>query len=436
MITQILEEMSYAGNPHVLFGEGEVASAIRLRRVSLICCLVGVLMTLSATATSTVEIKKVAQRWPWNNKLDITYEVTGGQDVSRNIFRRLVFTAVIDGVTNVVDGVHDLGANASNGVHTVTWTAPSGHRTDNCTMSAALYPSDTPSGDDYMIVNLETHEVSYEGLLATQADSNSRYNDVWYKTTNMVFRKVAAGGPYRVGDTATGLSNNTPTNRPTDRTYYIGVFPVTQWQYQKVFGSRPSSNLTDVEGNNSLYRPVTYVRWNDLRVAETKPDEDVPVVNSNTGTFLQRLNFITGNKFGIDLPTEIMWEIAARAGRTTPYFWGTDVNLRDEYVVYKAHLGGSYTMEVGSCKPNDWGLYDVVGNVYEWCRDDAGLSQLADAPNPWMPSSNGHESRRTRGGQAYNNDWNQLYFRTSYRASGAPNSWSHYIGFRLAWIVK
>ena len=401
-----------------------------------IICLISALATLSATAVPTVEITKVAQRWPWNNKLDITYEVTGGQDVSQNLFRRLVFTAVIDGVTNVVDGVHDLGANASDGVHTVTWTAPSGHRTDNCTMSAALYPSGTPSGDDYMIINLETCEVSYEGLLSSQEASNQRYNDVWYKTTNMVFRKVAAGGPYRVGDQATNLSNNTPTNRPTDRAYYIGIYPVTQWQYWKVFGSRPNSHVTDSENNISWYRPVTYVRWNDLRVAETKPDEDVPLVYSNTGTFLQRLNFITGNKFGIDLPTEIMWEIAARAGCTTPYYWGTDANSRNEYVVCSDNLGGSDTMEVGSCKSNDWGLYDVTGNVYEWCRDDSDLAQLADAPDPWTPSSNNNANRRTRGGQAYNNAWNQLYFRVSYRSSTAPNQWSHYIGFRLAWIVK
>ncbi|MBR2982733.1 MAG: hypothetical protein IKC80_05835, partial [Kiritimatiellae bacterium] len=151
------------------------------------------------TAAPSVEIKSVAQRWPWNNKLDITYEVTDGQDVAKNVFRRLVFTAKIGGEEFTIDGVHDVGANASSGVHTVTWTAPAGYRTDNCSMSASLYPATAPSGDDYMIVNLVTGEVSYEGLLATQADSNDRYNDGWYKTTNMVFRKIAAGGPYPVG---------------------------------------------------------------------------------------------------------------------------------------------------------------------------------------------------------------------------------------------
>ena len=93
-------------------------------------------------------------------------------------------------------------------------------------------------------------------------------------------------------------------------------------------------------------------------------------------------------------------------------------------------------MEVGSCKPNGWGLYDVTGNVYEWCRDDAGLSQLKDAPDPWTPASTGNASRRTRGGRAFNNDWHQLYFRVSYRESTAPDQWKHFIGFRLAWIVK
>ena len=388
------------------------------------------------SAAPTVEIKSVAQRWPWNNKLDITYEVTDGQDVAKNVFRRLVFTAKIGGEEFTIDGVHDVGANASSGVHTVTWTAPAGYRTDNCSMSAALYPAAAPSGDDYMIVNLVTGEVSYEGLLATQADSNDRYNDGWYKTTNMVFRKIAAGGPYPVGDTATNLSNNSPTNWVTDRAYYIGIYPVTQWQYWKVFGSNPAKCYSEIPGNEKWHRPVEYVTWNGLRLSTTRPDEEIPTVASNEGTFLQRLNYLTGNRFGIDLPTEIMWEIAARAGKATPYFWGSDVNLRDNYVVYKDNLGGASTMAVGSRAPNDWGLYDVTGNVYEWCRDDAGRAQLAQAPSPWAPASGGADNRRARGGQAFNNDWHQLYFRASYRESSVANKYANYLGFRVSWIVK
>lgn len=93
-------------------------------------------------------------------------------------------------------------------------------------------------------------------------------------------------------------------------------------------------------------------------------------------------------------------------------------------------------MAVGSRAPNDWGLYDVTGNVYEWCRDDAGRAQLAQAPSPWAPASGGADNRRARGGQAFNNDWHQLYFRASYRESSVANKYANYLGFRVSWIVK
>ena len=93
-------------------------------------------------------------------------------------------------------------------------------------------------------------------------------------------------------------------------------------------------------------------------------------------------------------------------------------------------------MAVGSCAPNGWGLYDVTGNVYEWCRDDAGLTQLAQALSPWAASSTGENRRRTRGGRAFNNEWHQLYFRVSYREGSTPDNWANYLGFRVAWIVK
>ena len=87
-------------------------------------------------------------------------------------------------------------------------------------------------------------------------------------------------------------------------------------------------------------------------------------------------------------------------------------------------------------QPNGWGIFDVTGNVYEWCRDDAGLSQLKDAPDIWTPSSTGDARRRMRGGQSFEKAWNQLYFRVSYREAQEPNKWLKFVGFRVAWIVK
>ena len=93
------------------------------------------ILALGASATPSVTIDSVLQRWPWNNKVDITYTVTDGQDVSRGVFCKLVFNATIDGQTYEIDGVTNVGASASSGTHTVTWLPPAGLRTTNCVMS-------------------------------------------------------------------------------------------------------------------------------------------------------------------------------------------------------------------------------------------------------------------------------------------------------------
>ena len=120
---------------------------------------------------------------------DVSYEERL-QDVTQNLFRRLVFTATVNGSTYTIDGVSDVGASANTGTHTVTWTAPSGIKAADCRMSAALYNATAPSGDDYMVIDLDTGAVAYEGLLASQGASNARYNTAIYKTDKMVLRKI------------------------------------------------------------------------------------------------------------------------------------------------------------------------------------------------------------------------------------------------------
>ena len=164
-----------------------------------------VTLALGADASS-VTINSVAQRWPWNNKVDITYTVDGGQtftaDGTGDIYYRLVFNATINGQTYKIDGVTNIGASASTGRHTVTWTPPADLKVKatGCTMTASLYSADRPSGDDYMVIDLETGAVSFEGLLGTQERSNERYtNNAAYKTDYMVFRRIPAG-TYTLGE--------------------------------------------------------------------------------------------------------------------------------------------------------------------------------------------------------------------------------------------
>ena len=167
-----------------------------------IVVVMSAMLALCAEASS-VAIDSVVQRWPWNNKIDITYTVTDGQtltaDPTNDVYMRLVFTATIGGNTYTIDG-NTLGASATGSAvgtqHTVTWTPPTDLKVkaSGCTMSASLYAADAPSGDDYMVIDLEETDsskaVKFEGLLHSQALSNDRYNAAQYKTTKLVLRKV------------------------------------------------------------------------------------------------------------------------------------------------------------------------------------------------------------------------------------------------------
>ena len=385
-------------------------------------------LAAAAHAETTITIDSVTQRWPWNNKLDITYTVTGGQDVSGGLFRKIVFSTEIGGTTYTIDGVSDVGASANNGQHTVTWTAPDGVKSDNCTMSAAIYEADVPSGDDYMVIDLSTGAVTWEGLYATQAASNARYNTDAYKKDKLVLRKVPAGGPYQVGYSGTP-NNSTPKTYTTDRDYYIGVFEITHYQYVKI-----GADTTYNPGyGNSTTRPIFpahNVSWDDLRLSTTASTSAIPAVaTSGTGTFLQRLNYITGNKFGFDLPTEVMFEIAQRAGSTSAYSWGDTPNA--DYVICSDN-GNNIPADVGSRLPNAWGLYDMSGNMFDWCRDVWDGYDMNRRVDAFTPAYGNGNYRMGRGG-CFKQDSTSDYFKASWRWNGTHDSRS-VIGFRVSMI--
>lgn len=416
-------------------------------------------LVLGADAATTITINKVQQRWPWNNKVDITYTVNGGQDAANNEFYKIVFTTVINGTTYTIDGVSDVGASANEGTHTVTWkTAPEGVRNAECTMSAAVYTSESPSGDDYMVVDLATGAIAYEGLLGTgaagQSASEVRYNQEAYKTDKLVLRKIPCtaksdslpNGPfadgYPTGDDTyfTAALQNVAASRNTERTwtnrydYYIGVYPVTQAQYKKLGLANPSSFTTaDNEGNAADLCPVETVSWNDLR-ASTAAGEAIPAVaTSGTGSFFQRLNYATGNRFAFDLPTEVMFEIAVRAGSAgTRYFWGED---SDKSMVVCNQNSNHRTVAVGSKPSNDWGLHDIADNVWELCLDVYEGKDMAQRPDAFTPATGTHANRRRRGGYwdlSYTHDRLRASNRDSTGATTAANS----LGFRVSMIVK
>jgi len=136
---------------------------------------------------------------------------------------------------------------------------------------------------------------------------------------------------------------------------------------------------------------------------------------------------------GCRLPTEAEWEYACRAGTSTPFNTGgclptAQANYNGNYFIEYCNKG-SYlgrTQPVGSYAPNAWGLYDMHGNVWEWCSDWIGWYFSSAQTNPSGPVWGSH--RVLRGGSWYNNDWR---CRSSYRFSNQPSTLNDVIGFRL-----
>ena len=394
------------------------------------------LMAATLGAAPSVSVDNVVQRWPWNNKVDITYTVNDGQDVSASRFCRLVFTVVIDGTTNIVDGVTDVGASASTGTHVVTWTAPDGIRSDTCSISAALYTAENPSGDDYMVIDLDTGAVTFEGLLASQEASNARYNVPLYKTDKMVLRKVRGGVSYPLGYNRNDIiaSGNAPRTVVPTHDWYYGVFLVTQAQYQKICGTNPSGCKTAEDGNEVAHRPAENMTWYDLRGAGTRPG--TPIQPNAGGAFFQRLAAKTGVT-SFDLPTEEMSEIATRTGLNYQFVWGLESTDWQLYSWSKVNHPSGFSVAVGKLLPNNWGLYDVTGNVYEWQLDDCSRADLTQPHDMFVPADDGANSqRRVRcGGDWAANNCSSHFLPTCRAYSYEASNKIVLFGFRVARVM-
>ena len=432
------------------------------RTIKTACGKVAMLAMVGTLAlgagASSVTIDSVSQRWPWNNNVDITYTVDGGQilsaDGTADTYARIVFSATIAGETYTIDGVHDLGANASNGTHTVTWTPPANLTAKDlaASMTATLYSADNPSGDDYMIVDLSTGEVSYEGLLYSQALSNARYNTATYKNQKMVLRKIPrwadkgalpnasalTGGGYPTGH-SDYPDTNSPTNWVTKYDYYIGVFPMTRDQRKNYFG--PTSTLSGTF-------PAGRTSWNRVR-GNSSADPTQPVgASSDTtdgGSICAQLNYKVqayqsancknGVAYSFDLPTEVMWEIAARAGATTVYAWGNKATDGADYAVCNNNKNN--ITAVGTYSANAWGLFDMFGNAYDMCLDDDSLANLADASDPFTAAYGGISTQRQARGDYYAHALSQPGFKASNRQTVARDKGDSYAyTVRLAVIMK
>ncbi len=246
------------------------------------------------------------------------------------------------------------------------------------------------------------------------------------------------GGTFQMGSPETEMQRETDEtlHEVTVSDFYIGRYEVTQSEYEEIMGENPSN----FSGENL---PVENVTWYDAieycnKLSEKEGLTPVYTIDGESVSWDRSAN-------GYRLPTEAEWEYAARAGTETPF--NTETSISDEEANYYGHYPygieenyfsqdnlevqpGVYrqtTVEVNSFSPNNWGLYNMHGNVAEWCFDYYGEYDLENTNNPSGPTTG--TLRINRGG-----GWNDYakHLRSSYRASTTPSQKMSNIGFRIA----
>jgi len=217
---------------------------------------------------------------------------------------------------------------------------------------------------------------------------------------NMVY---VEGGTFMMGATSEqgddAFDIEEPAHRVTLSSFSIGRYEVTQEEWEAVMGTNPSNF-------KGAKNPVETVSWNDCK------------------QFINKLNSVTGLSFR--LPSEAEWEFAARGGNESKGYKYSGSNNPDAVAWYLDN-SGKITHHVGMKKPNELGLYDMSGNVYEWCEDWYDDYRVSAPTNPQGPSMG--SSRVCRGGC-----WTigARGSRVSYRTQATPNHQYDFVGFRLA----
>ncbi len=201
--------------------------------------------------------------------------------------------------------------------------------------------------------------------------------------------------------------------------FYLGKYEVSQAQYKVVAGENPSRFRSSPDGDTDLL-PVESVTWEEAQ----RFCEKLTVRHRERGG--------TG-RFG--LPTEAEWEYACRSGTTTPFYFGQEANGRqancDGSHPYGTGRGGPFiqrTCRVGQYAANAWGLYDMHGNVWEWCADDWTPDHVGASSDGTARTVPGAKERVMRGG-AWNN--HAGHCRAAYRADYSPLTRDASVGFRV-----
>ena len=377
--------------------------------------LVLMLMPIMAFAAPTVSDVTARQRYPWNGMVDIDYTISGdatGLKIEIGVEDRqngkTYFPTKFLSVLPV-----------SAGRHRVTWSTEAEGVTIistnvSVTVSLVKVGSEVTPKNQYYVIDLSGGPTATKYPVTTMETSSEPEWTTEYKTTKLVLRRIEAG--------------EDPLKRYTiTKPFYIGVFEVTLAQWNLVMSTQAGPVATDV-------RAIPYVSYNDIRgnvVGAGWPNS----ADVDGTSFLGILRNKTG--IIIDLPTEAQWEYACRAGTNSKYNNGgdteADLKTLGRYSGNSNDGRGGYSgvTTVGSYLPNAWGLYDMHGNVYEWCLDWYDTKDVLVGSDPKGATSGTVRVLRSVGG-----DSNKGFCTSSTRHNSYPSDvngplLSFGYGFRL-----
>jgi formylglycine-generating enzyme required for sulfatase activity len=185
--------------------------------------------------------------------------------------------------------------------------------------------------------------------------------------------------------------------------FFVSGFLITQEQYEIVTGANPA------RFRHEKNLPVENVTWFEAK------------------NFCRKLSEISGKM--IRLPSETEWEYFARAGSTTEFFFGDDDSVLPEYAWFELN-GEERTHPVGLKKPNHWGLFDVAGNVWEWC-EDVWQNDYTDFPADGSANTRNYDKQRRRATRGGSFAMNAFRCRSSYRSFDWNDTATDKLGFRV-----
>lgn len=298
-----------------------------------------------------------------------------------------------------IDG--DVNRRVVPGDHLIVWHPRASwpdHVLTNNEVSVEVRAWDVTIPPDYMVVDLTATNAPVRYYVSTNAlPAGGLTNDI-YRSTKLVMRHIPASGNVWTMGSPESEKGRVATREiqhlvTMTNDYFLGVFPVTLAQHQRVIGSRPSGTTVYENEYSQLYGES----YENLRGASVNWPSTGHAVGDMS--HLKKWRDLTG--LDLDLPTSAQWEFACRAGTSTIFFFGTETNKLANYAWCKENYNGQQRC-VGVKLPNPFGLYDLYGNGWEWCLDWTGGISSDPVVEPVGPEDGSLDQNR-RVGRGGNN---------------------------------